>query len=76
MGERNVDVEHCGMMLTAGNRYVWRRNVFEVLICPPQILQDCLRIERGPPWCEAEDLLQHRNAVNPADSIIIIIIIQ
>jgi hypothetical protein len=63
------------MMLTAGNRCVSRKNVIEVLICPPQIVQDCLRIERGPPRWEAEDLLQHRNAINPADSIIIIIII-
>jgi len=46
-----------GMMLTAGNRCVWRKNLFEVLVCTPQILQDCLRIERKPPWWETEDLL-------------------
>jgi len=55
------------MVLTAGNRCVWRKHVFEVLICPPQILQECLRIERGPPWWKAEDFLQNLNAVNPAD---------
>jgi hypothetical protein len=52
-----------------------KKNVIEMLICPPQILDECRRIERGPLCWETEDLLQHRDLLNPGEFIIIITII-
>jgi hypothetical protein len=75
VGERNLSVEHWRNDADSWEPMSLEKKLIRSVNLSIKNFTGLLRIERGPPWLEAEDLLQHRNAVNPADSIFIIIII-